>query len=82
MLLSRLRTTETSGYLKIRFTDGGCAATYGYAKHTELDYGKDCDKQKTMEHELGHVLGLLHEHGRPDRDQYIRVKTMLRWKLL
>lgn len=24
-------------------------------------------------HELGHVLGLIHEHVRPDRDQYIEL---------
>lgn len=26
-----------------------------------------------MAHELGHTLGLVHEHIRPDRDQHIRV---------
>ena len=26
-------------------------------------------------HELGHVLGLLHEHMRPNRDDYVTVKA-------
>lgn len=32
------------------------------------------DDIRTVRHELGHVLGLLHEHQRPDRDNYIKVK--------
>ena len=26
-----------------------------------------------MLHELGHTLGLFHEHNRPDRDRYIEI---------
>ncbi|KAF0315616.1 hypothetical protein K4K61_007061 [Colletotrichum sp. SAR11_59] len=34
---------------------------------------KACLEAGTPGHELGHVIGLAHEHQRPDRDQYIRI---------
>ncbi|GKT44702.1 zinc transporter ZIP9 [Colletotrichum spaethianum] len=34
---------------------------------------KGCMENGIPGHELGHVIGLAHEHQRPDRDQYIRV---------
>ncbi|KAF5706578.1 hatching enzyme [Fusarium mundagurra] len=36
---------------------------------------KACLEAGTPAHELGHVIGLTHEHQRPDRDQYIRILT-------
>ncbi|KAK1968928.1 zincin [Colletotrichum sublineola] len=36
---------------------------------------KGCLDAGTPAHELGHVIGLTHEHQRPDRDRYIRVLT-------
>lgn len=57
---------------------GGCYATIGYYNdHKNLNvvpwnvrdplYTYACYR-----HEFGHILGLLHEHQRPDRDKYIR----------
>ncbi|EGU82890.1 hypothetical protein HZS61_008446 [Fusarium oxysporum f. sp. conglutinans] len=36
---------------------------------------KACLEAGTPAHELGHLIGLTHEHQRPDRDQYIRILT-------
>ena len=32
-----------------------------------------CAEEHTLIHEILHALGLLHEHQRPDRDQYVDV---------
>ena len=41
-----------------------------YAQTIELT--KDC-AHGTVLHEMGHALGLWHEHNRPDRDQFINI---------
>jgi astacin len=35
--------------------------------------GSDCFSRGTVLHEIGHFIGLFHEHARIDRDTYIRV---------
>ncbi|XP_013405873.1 zinc metalloproteinase dpy-31 isoform X2 [Lingula anatina] len=38
-----------------------------------LFLGHRCLTVQTVAHEFGHVLGLYHEHARPDRDRYIDI---------
>jgi hypothetical protein len=47
------------------------AATVGYCFEPIIIFGV-LDRAVIL-HELGHVIGLSHEHQRPDRDKYIKV---------
>ncbi|XP_013792142.1 low choriolytic enzyme-like [Limulus polyphemus] len=50
----------------------GCKAHIGYrGKPVKTTLGKNCLTSARIIHELMHVLGFLHEHNRPDRDEYI-----------
>jgi Astacin (Peptidase family M12A) len=49
-----------------------CAATVGYQANNYYRAGAGC-RTRDYVHEWGHVLGLLHEHERLDRDNYISI---------
>lgn len=54
--------------------DSRCASWIGYqGTGAQSIYTGDKCSAGTMIHEIGHALGLLHEHTRSDRDQYVKV---------
>ena len=38
-----------------------------------MNLGDGCWKKPTIMHEMGHAFGLIHEHQRPDRDDYVAI---------
>lgn len=71
------RTTETK-YIVVRDDgSGGCNAHVGYPGFWNVHYvqlSPPCQPSlRSATHELGHVIGLLHEHQRADRDAFVVV---------
>lgn len=51
---------------------GDGQATIGYYRHGKVEFRSNFSSRTAL-HELGHVIGLRHEHQRRDRDDYIQV---------
>ncbi len=71
------RTSANAGaypdYIDFVYEDR-CASWIGYKKDgAQSIYTGDKCSTGTLIHEIGHALGLLHEHTRSDRDQYVQI---------
>ena len=67
-----VKRTNQKDYLKVH-AGQGCYSYMGMqGGEQELSLGQGCDTGAAI-HELGHALGMIHEHTRPDRDQYIQM---------
>nr|CCW36842.1 Ast4 protein [Schmidtea mediterranea] len=55
---------------------GGCSANVGYNKNYPLSITlpDPCVNRRNVKHEFTHLLGFMHEHTRPDRDQFLKIE--------
>ncbi len=69
-------TAETGNYIRfIVDPQGGCSSSVGMMGGRQfVKLGTACSKGNVI-HEIGHALGLGHEHIRADRNNFITVKT-------
>lgn len=76
-------TYQSSGQLGDGRVQEGCWASLGYSTHWEhrLNLGEGCCDVGVAIHELGHTIGLRHEHNRPEARDYIafRYENMQEW---
>lgn len=73
----RLRKSSDSNYLFVTDQNSRCWTDVGAGNangRQEFNFSFAwCWEKTKLIHELGHVLGFMHEHQRPDRDKYIKV---------
>lgn len=75
-----LKTRVYRPYIEIGNTKKGCYAMIGYHRQRNGQglpvnlQTPECTKhQGTIEHELMHVIGVMHEQARADRDEYVTI---------
>ncbi|XP_066926859.1 zinc metalloproteinase nas-4-like [Clytia hemisphaerica] len=69
----KLRTNEPD-YVYYTSKENVCSSNIGkVGGKQEIHIGKDCMVLGTIIHETMHALGFIHEHSRPDRDEYLKV---------
>eukprot|EP00930_Biecheleria_cincta_P093855 TRINITY_DN8447_c0_g1_i1.p1 TRINITY_DN8447_c0_g1~~TRINITY_DN8447_c0_g1_i1.p1 ORF type:complete len:366 (+),score=52.30 TRINITY_DN8447_c0_g1_i1:66-1163(+) len=84
---SKPKSHSESFPVNIGSDEQGCNAHAGFygAAWQNMNLGNGCNHLGTALHELGHVIGLSHEHERFDRDAYVRMNfnniqaNMQRW---
>lgn len=63
---------EYPNYLRFD-SSNGCASYVGMQGGEQSVMISDACSMGSIVHEIGHALGLFHEHTRPDRDNYVQV---------
>lgn len=73
-VLFRAKQADTTDWIEIKRDKAGCWAHLGRTGGEQVvNLGKGCRTKGVIRHELGHTLGLIHEHQRMMRDNHIKV---------
>lgn len=73
-LVAKDQNTLTNNSDFVEFVDGpSCASWVGRQGGPQDLWVSSLCSTGSMIHEIGHAIGLLHEHTRADRDQYIKI---------
>jgi len=65
---------DEKNYINFRSDGDGCSSKMGMqGGRQNVTLGKGCSKLGIFIHEIMHALGFMHEHERPDRDDYVEI---------
>lgn len=68
-------TEKRSGDYANVVTGSSCSATVGYMEGgiIRITLPDECVNKRNVKHEFTHLLGFMHEHSRPDRDNHLDI---------
>ena len=68
------RANNEADYVAVTNQPSGCYSNLGrIGGRQQLNLGSGCVNTGTIQHEFMHALGFIHEHTRPDRDDYVYI---------
>ncbi|GBM34391.1 Astacin-like metalloprotease toxin 1 [Araneus ventricosus] len=67
------KTAATKDYIKLTIVTGCWSSVGRRGGEQEISLSEGCHDKVSAVHEIGHALGLWHEHSRSDRDDYLEI---------